>query len=594
MKFCAFDVETEGRIPRFKSGAVWSDETQFYSESHREIVEAMRFHARKGYIFAAHNAEYDTAVALWNAGEDVAVHYINDAWDCGYWTWGKGRQRAQIWDTVRLAAGMPLSELGAAIGVPKYATPRVLVGEDDWRPSWVCDRHGQRECIECYNLRDAEIVWCWCNMMREWIESYGLNLRKSLPGNAIQLWQLWDINLQQSVYDSRVRALARAAIHGGRCEVFKYGSVVGVNTYDIRSHYGAILADARMPDCHQLRYETSGISWERVRDAEGVIDASVWVEPQHVPPLPATHNERVYFPIGTVRGAWPISELRYATYHGVEVLRVHRAAWTDKTYYPFRITAPTLLDMREHALSSSDPRQMIYKFLINAIPGRLAMRDTHTRRIYRRYHPSMTKTDLQGAELESVGGALFVAREVNYDKASRTSNPLWAAEILGQGRTRLHGCLVMARSHLCYCDTDSVHTTSSMEPGPDVPGSLVFKGYWDKARYLGAKLYRLEQYEGAHEVKARGIPKRHADAYFADGRARYQTTLSIREAVKSGMPAGTWIDIDRSMQYGIGYRTIHDPSALRDDHGYSPTSPVVFASDYDGSITLTNDVIRPE
>lgn len=594
MKFCAFDVETEGRIPTFKSGAIWSDEAQFYSESHREIVEAMRFHARKGYIFAAHNAEYDTSVALWNAGEDVAVHYINDAWDCGYWTWGKGRQRAQIWDTVRLAAGMPLSELGAAIGVPKYPTPRVLLGEDDWRPSWVCDHHGKRECVECYNLRDAEIVWCWCNMMREWLDSYGLKLRRSLPGNAVQLWQMWDINLQQSIHDPRIRALARAAIHGGRCEPFKYGTITGVNTYDIRSHYGTILADHKLVDSGKLRYADTATTWNDVENSDGVIDATVWVEPQHIPPLPATHNDRVYFPVGTVRGAWPISELRNATYHGVQVLRVHRAAWTDKTYYPFRITAAALLDMREHARANDDPRQMIYKFLINAIPGRLGMRDTHTRRIYRRYHPSMTKADMAGADLESVGGALFVAREIDYNKPSRTSNPLWAAEILGQGRARLYEYLILAGKSLCYCDTDSVHSTSLMFTGADTPGSLVSTGFWDHALYIGAKLYRLTGPDNIVEVKARGIPQRHAESYMQDGHARYQTTLSVREAVKAGMPAGTWIDVDRTMQYGIGYRTIHDPTVLRDRSGYSPTSPVVFSSDYDGTITLTNDRIASD
>src|SRR5215471_16700328 len=558
MKFCAFDVETEGKIPRFKSGAIWSDEMRLYSESHVEIVDVMRHHARKGYIFAAHNAEYDTSVALWNAAEDVAVHYVNGSWDCGYWTWGKGRLRAQIWDTVRLAAGMSLSELGEAIGIPKYPTPRVLLGEDDWRQSWVCDMHGKRECIECYNLRDAEIGWAWCNMLREWFGGHGLTLRKSLPGNAMQLWQLWDVNLQRTVHDKRIRALARAAIHGGRTECFKYGRVSGVNTYDVRAHYGSILSEYAMPDTTRMRYSDTGCEFAALRQSAGIVEATVWIEPQHIPPLPATHGDRVYFPVGTVRGAWPISELANATYHGVEVLRVHRAAYTDETFHPFAVTAAALLDLRERAKRNGDPREMIYKFLINAIPGRLGMRDMHDRRIYRRYHPGMTSQDLRGTDLESAGGALFIAKEINYMKPSRLSNPVWAAEILGMGRVRLYHHLLQAGQSLTYCDTDSVHSTTAIPTGENMPGNLVSTGYWDTADYFGAKLYRLERFDGASEAKARGIPRNSAEKYLRDGRVRFQTTLSVREAVAAGLPAGSWIDVDRTMHYGIGYRTIHD------------------------------------
>lgn len=594
MKFCAFDAETTGRVPEFTSGALWSDETKLYTESHSEFIAAMQWHAKHGYIFAAHNAEYDTAVTLWNASQDVAVHYINDAYDCGYWTWGKGRQRAQIWDTVRLAAGMPLSELGKSIGLPKYPTPRALVGEDDWRPSWMCDEHGKRECVECYNLRDAEIVWSWCNMLREWIETYGLSLRKSLPGNAVQLWQLWDVNLQQSIYDPRIRALARAAIHGGRCEVYKYGSLAGVNAHDVRSHYGAIMAEHELVDCNSLQYATSAEADGAWLEHEGAVEATVWIEPQHIPPLPAVMGERVYFPVGQVRGAWPIGELRQALPYGVEILEIHRVAHGSQTYKPFNTTARALLELREEALRNDDPRQMIYKFLLNALPGRLAMRDTHTRRIYRRFVRTMTQKELSGHDIESAGGALFVSKEIDYDKPSRTSNPLWAAEILGEGRMRLYDHLVLAGSSACYCDTDSVHATSRLPTGAGNPGDLVDKGYWDTATYFGAKLYRLSSYDGRSEVRARGIPSNKADQYLRDGHAQYQTTLSVKEAVRAGLPAGTWIDIDRSMHYGIGYRTIHDASVLRDGNGYSPTSPVVFATDVDGSITMTNDIITSE
>lgn len=592
MKFCAIDTETEGREPKFKSGALVSDEARFYTESHVEFITAMQFHARRGYTFAAHNAEYDSSVALWNYGADLSIHYINDAYDCGYWTWGSPRQRAQVWDTVRLSAGMSLADLGEALGVPKYPTPRRLLGEDDWRPSWVCEEHGKRECLECYNMRDAEIVWCYVNMLREFCETHGIALRRSLPAIVVGLWRQWDVNLQQSIRSDKVRSLARAAYHGGRCEPFKYGSCGYVNTYDVRSHYGAILASASLPDCNTLRYGERDIDWHSIADSSGAVEATVWIEPQHIPPIPAVHNHRVYFPVGTVRDAWPIPELRNATSYGVEVLRIHRATYTDKTYNPFATTAPALLEMREDALERGDPRQLLYKFLLNAVIGRLGMRDIQTRRIYRRWNRNLTPEQRRGYELESSNNQVFMVKEIGYEKPSRTANPLWAAIILGEGRMRLYSHLIQAGQSALYCDTDSVHSQSLLPTGDGSPGTLINKGDWNRSLYLGPKLYRLESDTGEFEVRAKGIPRSAADEYVREGHAKFNTTLSVREAVQRGLPASTWIETERMLGYGIGARTINDPSVLRDRNGYSPTSPVVFASDPDGSTVVTNEELR--
>jgi DNA polymerase type B, organellar and viral len=593
VKFCAIDTETTGEVPQFHSGALWSDETQLFTESHAEFLQAMRAHARKGYKFVAHNAEYDGNVILWNAGEDFTIHYINDTYDCGYWTWGNPRQRAQLWDTVRLSAGMSLRELGEAIGLPKWSTPKALLGEDDWRPSWMCDTHSRRECIECYALRDAEIVWSYVNMLREWMDSNLCALRRSLPGNAVALWQQWDRDMQQTISDPRIKALGRAALHGGRVEPFKYGNVGMVNTYDSRSHYGAIMASEALPDTRNLTYMEGELFGSHLNDLEGIIDATVWVEPQHIPPLPAVWNEHLYFPVGTFRGQWPICELRNAQPYGVEILKVHRAAVTMQTVRPLAFTAETLLEMRATAKRLDDPRQLLYKFLLNAIPGRLGMREVQTRRMYRRWRPGLTREQVIGYDLESSANYVYLAKETQHVAASRTANIVWAACILGHGRMRLLDRLLLAGPHAVYCDTDSVHCTTALPVGSGEAGTWIDTGLWDSSLYLGPKLYRLESHVNGVEVRAKGVPRSAAREYIESGRAQFTTSLSVREAIFRGLPSGTWVEAHREMGHAPGYRTIHDPSVLKDRAGYSPTSPVVFASDYDGGMAMTPDIIGP-
>lgn len=576
MKICAIDIETTGPLRDWHSGALWSDETTFYTTSRDEFISALRSHARQRFTFFAHNAEFDGTAVFWDSGEDFRIHFINDLYDCGYWRFGTADRNAQLRDSVKLSAGMSLAMLGEAIGIPKYPTPAALKGEDDWRQSWMCDSHDRRECVECYNLRDAEIVWSFVNALREWCDEHGVTLRKSLPGIAMDLWRQWDGDVHQQVPLREIRELARNAHHGGRCEVYKYGVVPWVRTHDIRSHYGWLLATMELPDCTAMTYSRQAMTFDSIADALGVVDATVDVEQQHIPPLPCVHDNRVYFPVGRFRGQWTIPELANAIEYGASVVQVHEAAWTHKTVKPFQVTASALLDLRERALKHGDNRQLIYKLLINSIVGRLAMRETQVRRIYRRWKPGMTVQQLQGYELESSANAVYACREIDQQVRSRHSNILWASHITAAGRTKLYGFMRQADVNLVYVDTDSVHSTCAMPTGPDMPGQLVDKGEWDRSVYVGPKLYHLSSSDGRREVRAKGIPADAAEEYINDGKTTFQRSLSIREAIERGLPAGTWIDTSRKLGYGIGARTVHDYAAVKDRDGYSPTSAVVF------------------
>lgn len=576
MKICAIDVETVGALREWHSGALWSDETTLYTTSRNEFLSALRSHARQRFTFFAHNAEFDGTAAFWDGGEDFRIHYVNDVYDCGYWRFGTADRNAQLRDTVKLSAGMSLAMLGDAIGLPKYATPSALLGEDDWRPSWMCDAHDRRECVECYNLRDAEIVWSFVNALREWCEANGIQLRKSLPGMAMELWRQWDGDVHQHVPSREIRDLARKSHHGGRCEVFKYGVVPWVHTHDIRSHYGWLLATMELPDCTTLTHSRQRVEFDDIANAVGIVDATVDVEQQHIPPLPVVHEDKVYFPVGRFRGQWTIPELANAIDHGASIVCVHEAAWTHKIVKPFQMTASALLDLRERALQHGDNRQLIYKLLLNSIVGRLAMRETQVRRIYRRWKPGMTADQLRGYELESSANAVYACREIGQQIHSKSSNVLWAASITAAGRVKLYHHMRQADTSLVYVDTDSVHSTSAVATGPDMPGQLVSKGEWDRGVYVGPKLYHLSSEDGRRETRAKGIPASAAEAYINDGRTTYQRSLSVREAIAHGLPAGTWIDTSRELGYAIGARTVHDFAAVSERDGYSPTSPVVF------------------
>lgn len=588
IKLCAFDIETTGRNPQFTAGAIFSDSTVGYYTHAVDMIEAMRTHARQGYTFLAHHAEYDTAILLWGNGEDVTINYANNQYSSASWRYGSGRRTRPIWDNMRLCAGLPLSELGDSIGLPKLPMPLKLADPDDWRQDWVCDRHVVPGCIECYVTRDAEIVWSYANAMREWLEAYGLELRNSLPRSAIELWLKLDPGKNQGLRHKQIRSLARAAFHGGRCEVFQYGNVGRVYTADIRSFYGSLLRSIWLPDMGTLQY-SEGMQC-RFPDGmeDGCIEATVTISPQHIPPLPLAYHDRVYYPVGTARGCWPISELRAALSHGVEIIKIHRMAWTDQLIQPFPMVAGTLLELRESLRSQGDARELVAKFILNAIPGRLGMREESERVTYRRWRKGMTMEDASGCELESQGQSLYLAKRSTLRRPSRYANVLWSAIILGHARTILNQHLRVAGPDLLYCDTDSVHSISPLPIAGEMPGMLRDTGVYDTGLYLGSKFYSLETYEGKTEARAKGIPRKHAVEFVRNRHVAYQTAMGVVDGILRGVKPCVWVDVDRVARYAPGTRTILEPAVLTGEASRSATAPVVLTMEDAGLQIMTD------
>lgn len=575
-KICAFDVETRGRVPEFVSMSIVSDHTQEWTNDPDRALSLLRQHARQRYTLVAHKAEYEVSAFLWSQGEDVRIDYTNGSYSCAYWRYGVGRRVVPIWCSLKLGAGLPLAELGRAIGIEKYPIPKRLLDPNDVRQDWMCTTHDRPGCVECYNLRDSEIVWGYMNMLREWLSGYGVPLKRSLPAIAMELWKLWNPGEQQTPRSQRIREIGRLAYHGGRCEVFKYGSAVMVNTFDIRRFYGSLLLDVQVPDIGSLEWvENAKLSWEQA-EWEGAIDATVRIEPQYCPPLPVVSEGRTWFPVGTCRGVWPLSELRASLVHGVEVKAIHRACIGRTTVSPFHRTSAVLLELGETWRRQGDPRELLVKFILNAVIGRLGLRDVSERVSYRRWRKGMTKDDTNGREVESSDGAVYLATRFQLTKPAPLANALWAASITGLGRTRLYEYLIRAASSLLYCDTDGVHCVRQLDTGSDAPGALRDTGAFDKGLYLAPKMYRLEKWDGTTETRVKGVPRRNAEAFIKSGSTTYQTSIGVVEAISKGISPATWVDVERTGHYAPGTRSVLDPSAIDQPDRQSDTAPVVF------------------
>ena len=575
MRFAAFDIETSGANSEFRSGAVFSDQGGAYFEDPHALIGALRRLGKAGYTLAAHNAEYEVTNLLWRFGEEVSVHYHQSHFTGAYWGAARSRRKVQIWDSWSLSGKLPLDVLGASLHLPKLSTPQRLLDIDPDRYAWICERHEVGECLECYNVRDAEIVHRYMSELVAWLEPHGVELSRTLPKVAYDLWAKLQPDMQQTTAAPELRALGREAYHGGRCEAFQYGAVEGVHTYDRKFYYASLLRDAPMPDCRHLKTGRPDLGVVADPENLGVVEAVVWVPEMHVPPLPVVVGGMLCFPVGTIKSVWTLTELRAALDRDCEVLELGRGAWSSQRLYPFGLTADVLIAARLAYEQSQDAREVVPKQLANALAGRLGMDERQERWIFKRWRKGMSSLNRKGWSLETDRTHFYLCRQQQIVGVAKGANVLWAAHITAAGRIALLNDLEAAGEHLVYCDTDSVHSTMPLESVEGVPGGLRFTGYFDVGLYLGPKLYRLESYDGGRLTRAKGVPRRAADDYLDSGKASYQTVLGVIKGIAIGREPGQWLEVERHRRTILCGRQLVNPRALREPDQRSDTVPVV-------------------
>lgn len=579
LRFAAFDIETSGDDSTFVSGAAFADGVGIYFTDPLELIEHLRRLGRKGYTLTAHNAEFDVVNLLWRYGEDVTVHVHQASYTCAYWRCGGKRHSVQIWDSQRLAAGLALEQLGEAISCPKFATPQLLLGRDPDRFAWFCELHDQGECVECYNVRDAEIAWRFMTMFAGWVEPMGLALKRTLPSLAYDLWAAWDSGKQAMIHSRPARQLARNAYQGTRCEVFKYGSIGPVHTYDIRAQFCAIMATADFPDCSRLTLSARYDGPSGLEGVEGVFEAVVYQPEAAVPVLAARIGSQLVYGVGTIAGTWTAPELRAAFARGVELLEYGAALTTTYTCRPFEVTAFALLARREEYRVAGSPLEVLPKMLGNALAGRLGMDDNQERHVIRKWSGGLKPADYRSWQLESTDRAVYLTRHQVIPRPAPGGNVLWAAYITSLSRLQLLEHLEAAGAGLVYCDADSVHSTTPLTTFGDHAGQLRETGDYDVSLYLGPKLYRLEAYSGEVVVRAKGVPRRYAERYLLTGDASYQTALGVVKGLAVGAEPGAWIDVERVRHVQLAGRQLLNPRALRERDQVSETEPLSLALD---------------
>lgn len=391
----------------------------------------------------------------------------------------------------------------------------------------------------------------------------------------MDVWKALDHPQPIALQDRRIELLARKSYAGGRVETFKLGKFENVCCADISSAYPHAMLTTPYPDPDRMVYcgftAPENVPWHY----DGVAEARIRIPSMYCPPLPYIHKGERMYPVGTVLGYWTFSEVRHATSLGCEVTHVFRAAWSPFSCFPFSQFISILWAGRQDAKARNDPRELLYKLLMNNLYGRLGMGDSIERSIIREWTQKTTLDQLLGSEYVPSGERQYFKDSSDMHFENPWKNVLWASQTTAAVRIALHKMMLLQGDNLIYCDTDSIFSRAPIVGTSDGLGGLRDDGDYAEAIIAAPKMYALKGYDGEWKAKVKGLPSRVALQFLRDGYATFDRPIKPSEAGNRRLPAGKWIQVTKQHRHRPHRRMPTDPTVLQTGLGWTDTLPSV-------------------
>ena len=324
----------------------------------------------------------------------------------------------------------------------------------------------------------------------------------------------------------RVSHLARLSYKGGRVEVFKR-KAPRCQVYDVNSMYPFVMLS---PVPITYIAESTNLSEAYF----GFVKATVYWPDVYAPSLPTTFD-KLYFPVGEFTGVWTTVELFNAMEQGLQVQKVHKAYYfgTDCIFDGY---VKALYKLKK---SSDMAQRTIAKFLLNSHYGKFGQNPTKKVYVTEQDGPKGSYPILKPDGKPS-----------GFSYYERTSNaayllPHIAAAITSRARVHLSEKI---NEQSLYCDTDSIFTTETLETGDGI-------GEWGYVGRGEAEFYQAKLYKFMGKWKAKGLNlEQDIDSYVEGGVNIGQRHRSIKEAMRTGLPACGTVDIEKRIGSGRAKR----------------------------------------
>lgn len=524
----AFDIEGVGGPQGFITGSilVHGNYTEFTHP--QDMLEFIRRKEFNGVRFAAHNLTYDFGILEpWLNREDYPLMLNGRPFKVSI---ARGQKHPRfLVDSLLFAGGLSLAKVGQAINLPKLDTPPSLLPESKEVPQWTCEKHGIQWCVDCYLKRDVEIVYNYMNVFQTTINNLGGELKFTLASTAMDLFRRHFLDdTYKTPFEIR-NQYCRNAYYGGRVEPYKIGLWKDINVYDINSLYPFVMHHFPYPNPNTLHGPLDIVNESYIYDKEGISEVTIDVPETYIPTLPYRHNDKLYFPVGTLRGYWTHIELRHAIKNGAKIKEVHSMLYADETCNPFISWVDTLYHERLRLKAAGDPRELVIKIMLNALYGKFGQRQEAGLQEIRSMEWWFANGQPDGVDFREIDDVVSVlVSKPSFGQPSYI-NTLWASYITSYARLTLLKYMLECDLNLYYCDTDSIFTTTKLDTSKEL-GAMKLEYENIELEIYGPKAYRMLKNGELIRAKAKGVPISNSDEYLTQGSTTFWRPIGLLEA----------------------------------------------------------------
>jgi hypothetical protein len=375
--------------------------------------------------------------------------------------------------------------------------------------------HFCRELLE-YNEQDCRGLY---EVLTQFFEQTGM-MSETFASHSLKVWRK-DF-LREPIWKPRqnVTDFVRQSYHGGRVEVFKRQSP-NLHCYDVNSMYPYVM-------CEELPVQYIAESRRLNDNYFGFIDAEIDVPESYIPVLPL-RQEKLFFPVGKLRGVWTNEELIVAENFGCNIQKIHKAMY-------FR-TAPLLKEfvskLYQLKREAEEPTRTIAKYLLNSFYGKFGQ--SPDKKVY------VTEKDAPNGAWPIIHPDGKPSGFAYYERRSNAAYLLPHISSAVTSKARLH-LLSKLNNNIYYCDTDSVFTTDVIPTSKEL-------GDWSLVGEGECKFYQPKLYKFKGEWKAKGLDRTQSIDAFVNGDInRVIRKKSIKEALRDGTHATQDVIIEKRLR----------------------------------------------
>lgn len=548
-KIYAGDLEGDALSGVLGVGLYGEDECIFFDNA-EDFFKHLKQRKFRGAKIFFHNLRYDFGLLYKYCPYDFKIYDLNgDIFKVTIYITSK--DCVTLLDSSNFFPGLSIEKIGHHLGIEKLPMPDFLffsLGKE----RNISLTSAQKEQLMEYCLRDAEIAYRAMVLFQTLLNELGGELKSTLASSAMDLFRKRFLNEEfYTPYEFR-NEYSRNGYYGGRTENFVRGWWENVKIYDINSAYPYVMKHFYYPHPNYLKWNSQNPDLSIIMDYEGISEVEIEI-PFIDPPLLISRYKRYsIFPYGRLRGFWTHAELREAVKYGAKIRTIFSSLYSTHFCNPFVTYVDTLYALRQEYKRKGHFFELILKILMNSLYGKFAQRADGQLRKWVKVDENIEELP-EGSDIEVIGDEEFIPMPLDFGQAPYV-NVLWAAYVTAYVRLELYKHILTVWPDIYYCDTDSIHTTRTLQTGNNL-GELKYEKHASKALYVGPKEYLLcDDNEEILEAKAKGVKKEARAEYLLAGEASFQKPVGWREAARRHLQPSLWIELKKVRQVTLPKR----------------------------------------